>query len=373
MKQPVSMAGIKRDEQKGMAVSTQDDNVDALTLGHRFFDELVKPSMEKVCPEVLETGACGIFGNGSECFGMDDVYSRDHHWGPSVSILLPDELLQEMDPDTWKRVAAGLPDTFKGFKLEKGLVGTAGLAPDGIGAFLTRTIGRTGLPETATDWLDMPEEDIAHVVNGEVWHDGSGEFTHIRSVLLDYYPDDVWKRRIAHWCRYASGMGLYAMRRAIVRKNMPFCFTAFSRTLKMTMELAFLLNRRYFPYDKWLYPCFLRLDKLASEMTPLIEESTRDDTSWERRIHLLEQLHDLLDDEMVELGLVSPHPKFKPYESSGYRLLERGYRELLKAVPEELAGHTPLCDQVFLEQFVTGYVAGLDEDAWLGLLNLEPE
>ena len=109
MKQPVSMAGIKRDEQKGMAVSTQDDNVDALTLGHRFFDELVKPSMEKVCPEVLETGACGIFGNGSECFGMDDVYSRDHHWGPSVSILLPDELLQEMDPDTWKRVAAGLP------------------------------------------------------------------------------------------------------------------------------------------------------------------------------------------------------------------------------------------------------------------------
>ncbi len=108
-------------------------------------------------------------------------------------------------------------------------------------------------------------------------------------------------------------------------------------------------------------------------MTPLIEESTRDDTSWERRIHLLEQLHTLLDDEMVRLGLVSPHPKFKPHESSGYRLLERGYRELLRAVPKELADHTPRCDQIFLEQFVTGYVAGLDEDPWLKLLNLEPE
>jgi hypothetical protein len=188
---------------------------------------------------------------------------------------------------------------------------------------------------------------------------------------LDYYPDDVWKRRIAHWCRYGSGMGLYAMKRAVMRKNMPYCFTAFGRTMQRTLELAFMLNRTYFPYDKWLYPCFVRLEKLAPEMTPLIEESTQSDTSWERRIAIFEQLHTLLDAFMIELGLVTPHPKFKSHESSGYRLLERCYQELIKSVPEELVAHPPLCDQKFLERFVSGYVADLNQEEWLGLLNLE--
>ena len=134
-----------------------------------------------------------------------------------MDVLLPDETLETLDPGIWTEVASRFPPEFRGFRLEKGLVGGAGLSPDGIRAFLSRTIGRTSLPETAFDWLDMPEEDISHVMNGEVWHDSRGEFTHIREVLGGYYPDDVWKRRIAHWCRYASGMGLYAMKRAVLR------------------------------------------------------------------------------------------------------------------------------------------------------------
>ena len=327
--------------------------------------------MQTVCPEILENGAFGLFGNGSECFGMDDVHSRDHHWGPRVNILLPDDVLKNTDPDIWGRVAANFPSEFEGFPLGVSLVGGAGLTPDGTSSFLTRTIGRATLPETAHDWLDMPEEDITHVVNGEVWHDGSGEFTNIRQVLLEYYPDDVWKRRLAHWCRYASGMGLYALKRAELRNNTPYCYTAFGRTLQRTIELAFMLNRTYFPYDKWLYPLFLRLEKLAPDMAPLIEEATRDDTTWARRIVCCEEMHTILDQYMVDIGLVTQHPKYPSHEDSGYRLLERNYQELILSLPAEIAQHTPLWDQKFLEQFVTGYVAGLSQEEWLGMIHLE--
>lgn len=55
----------------------------ALDLSHGFFHEVVKPAMATVCPELLEQAACGRFGLGSECLGLDDAASRDHQWGGS--------------------------------------------------------------------------------------------------------------------------------------------------------------------------------------------------------------------------------------------------------------------------------------------------
>ena len=93
-------------------------------------------------------------------------------------------------------------------------------------------------------------------------------------------------------------MALYAMKRAELRKNVVYYFTAFGRTLKMTMELACMLNRTYFPYDKWLHSTFVRLEHLAPDMMPLIEEASAFDTSWERRTTICEELHTMLDAHM---------------------------------------------------------------------------
>lgn len=351
----------------------QHDDLKGLTLARRFFEQVAKPAMEKNCPEILEEAACGLMGQGSECFGFDDIYSRDHHWGPRVMVLLPDDYINTVDPEVWQRTTRDFPTHFEGFEVVGGLLGGAGLEPESIGSFLTRAIGRAKLPETSKDWLDIPEEDFAHIVNGEVWHDGKGEFTKVRDVINGYYPDEVWRRRIAHWCRYASGMALYAMKRADLRQNTVFYFTAFGRTLKMTMEIACMLNRTYFPYDKWLYDTFARLPKLAPEMLPLIDEATKFDTSWVRRTEICEELHIMLDAYMIELGLVSPHPKYKTHPTSGLRLLERSYQELIKSVPKEIKQYTPLWDQKFLEEFISGYVNGLSQEEWLGLLHLDPE
>jgi len=354
-------------------MTKQTTEPNAISLSKAFFNEVVRPAMERTCPAVLDAAACGRFGWGSECFGMDDAISRDHHWGPRIDLLLPDKLFHETPETVWRDVSQHFPDTFRGFKLEPGHVGGAGLAPESIDAFLMRTIGRVTVPVSAEDWLGIPEEDIPHVINGEVWHDGAGQFSRMRAVLGAYYPDEVWRRRLANWCRYASGMGLYALHRALLRENWAFAHTTMARALKLTMELTFMLNRTYFPYDKWLYPTFRGLPELAPEMLPLIDEVAENGTPWPRRVVLFGALHDILDAKMVRLGLVRPHPRFKPSETSGYRLLEWCYYDLLKGLPAEIRPIVPLTEQIFMEQWVVDYVAGLTDDEWLHLLCLEPE
>jgi hypothetical protein len=270
-----------------------------------------------------------------------------------------------------KDLSQSLPETFQGFPLEEGVFGAPGLTLETLESLLIRTIGRISAPKTAADWLEIPEEDIMHVINGEVWEDAPGSFTGIRKVFQDYYPNLVWKRRVAHWCRYASGMGLYPIRRALLRDNLLYATTAFGRTLKLTVELTFLLNRTYFPYDKWLYTMFKTLPKVASEMLPLIDKSLQSDCSFEDRIVLLERMHKLLDHEMVALGLIQEHPEFVPSETSGYRLLEHAYHDLLAHLPEDVRGIVPLWDQKFLESDHASSIAELESKTWDNMLNLK--
>jgi len=351
-------------------VKTVEQSVNAIALSEAFFDEIVHPAFEAKSPEILEQGAFGRFGYGSECLGLDDDISRDHHWGPQVDLLLPEAMLEKFEPKTFQNIVLDFPQEFRGYPVKAGQGGAVGLAPESIESFLIRTIGCTTPPATSYDWLNIAEEDIIHIINGKVFSDSRGEFSNIRAIFSNYYPDDVWKRRIAHWCRYASGMGLYAMGRAFKRGNLPYAFTTFARTIKFTLELVHLLNRRYFTYDKWVYPLFCKLPKIAPEMRPLIEEAVEPATTWPQRIALFEKAHDLIDQNLVEQGIIKPHPDFSRSETSGYRLLEYAYGELCRELPADLLAQVPLCDQKYFESFHVGFVAKLSADDWNDCLNL---
>lgn len=65
-------------------------------------------------PEIMGSAAVGLVGEGSECFGFDDGYSRDHDWGPAFCIWLPRELLQEQSLRL-EAALARLPRSFAGF------------------------------------------------------------------------------------------------------------------------------------------------------------------------------------------------------------------------------------------------------------------
>jgi hypothetical protein len=283
---------------------------------------------------------------------------------------MPDDIFQHKREDIMRVLSANLPPTFQGHSLREGHVAGAGLAPDSLPAFLIRSIGIDHPPQTYQEWLNLPEEDIIHITNGAVWHDPAGQFTTIRDLFRQYYPEPVRLRRIAHWCRYFSGMGTYALKRAIIRNNEFYATTTFSKAVRWGVQIAFMLDKQYYPYDKWLMAYFKRLPRLYLPLGPLVDEAVRLTTPWERKLELLDQMADILDDVMVADGIIKPHPKFTGSSTSGYRLLEHAYAELIKSIPDEIKTVVPVWDQIYLEQFHSGYVNTLDMDTWHSLLNL---
>ena len=63
-----------------------------LELCEKYFREVGYPALKDCFPELLPEITVGLVGQGSECLGFDDAYSRDHDWGPSFAMWLPEKL-----------------------------------------------------------------------------------------------------------------------------------------------------------------------------------------------------------------------------------------------------------------------------------------
>jgi uncharacterized protein CbrC (UPF0167 family) len=119
--------------------------------------------------------------------------------------------------------------------------------------------------------------------------------------------------------------------------------------------------------------CFVHLPRLAAPLQPLLDEAVSLSTPWERKLALLDEMSDVLDHFMVADGVIAPHPKFAVSPTSGYRLLEHAYAEIIKKLPAELQPTIPEWEQVHWESFHSRFVAGVDMAAWDEALQLKPE
>ena len=342
-----------------------------IDVSRQFFEQIVKPILLEHFPDETAQTAFGVFGYGSEVLKLDDQYSSDHHWGLRINALMPNRLFESKSEEILRVVAANLPDTVQGHSLREGLMGVKGLAITGLEGFLNQTIGIKHPPQTYEEWLSVPEEDIMHIIAGEIWHDPSGRFSAIRQAFNNYYPEPVRLRRIAHWCRYFSGMCSYALKRALLRNNEYYATITFSRALRWGVQIAFMLEKQCFAYDKWTLAFFDRLPRLYRPLQPIVDEAVKLSTSWERKLALLNQMADVLDQTMVADGIIKPHPKFADSPTSGYRILEHAYAEILQGLPEEIRTIVPVWDQIYMERFHSGYVASLDLAHWDEILNLK--
>lgn len=108
------------------------------------------------------------------------------------------------------------------------------------------------------DWLAMPQQRILEVVAGVVFHDDSGDLTRLRA-LLGWYPDDVWWWMLAcQWSRLAQEEPFVQRTAEVGDDTGSAVITA--RLVRDAMRLAFLVARRYAPYQKWFGTAFSRLD-----------------------------------------------------------------------------------------------------------------
>lgn len=88
-----------------------------LELSKAYFDAYGRGllnKMEEEFPVLKGQLAAGLVGRGSECLGFDDDISRDHDFGPSFCIFMPEKLYQKYG-SLCQEMYRKLPGEFMGF------------------------------------------------------------------------------------------------------------------------------------------------------------------------------------------------------------------------------------------------------------------
>ena len=270
-----------------------------LELSRALFEECLRPRLEGETPELLPLLAAGLVGEGSECFGYDDERSRDHDWGASLCLWLPDDAPESAFASLGALLDT-LPERFRGVPLRLHAQGRTGVFR--VGAFYRGLIGRADAPETAEDWLAVPEPSLAAATNGEVFCDGAGAFGAVREKLLAYYPEDVRRVRLAQCAALAGQTGQYNYARCLLRGETAAAQVIRGRFLENAAALVFLLNRRYRPFYKWTWRALRALPLLGAETDALAERLSAMPDGPEAA-DVFEQLAALLAAELRRQGL----------------------------------------------------------------------
>lgn len=244
-----------------------------LELSRHYYQEVGRPAIERACGEALPHLAAGLVGEGSECFGFDDGLSRDHDWGPAFCLWLTRDDMARFG-DRLRAIYAELPKEFCGFTrpladpMSAGRVGV--LSVDG---FYRRFLAPAFPLKSAADWLSVSDQALSVCTNGTVFEDNAGAFSAVRQLLLGYYPDDVFKKRLAARCALAAQAGQYNLPRCLRRDDRVAALRALGEFVNHAQAAFFYLENRYRPYYKWVHRMLTELP-LGKRAASLFEDLT---------------------------------------------------------------------------------------------------
>ncbi|KQC06434.1 MAG: hypothetical protein APR62_07960 [Smithella sp. SDB] len=239
--------------------------MNGLTISERYFHEHGLPMILERFPLHTDRIACGLVGDGSECFGFDDEISRDHDWGPGFCVWLTRDDYDDIAEELIQKYEQ-LPSTFMGFgSRRQSEWGNDRVGVFEIGNFYSRYIGYKSVPQNNEEWMIVPESALAAATNGKVFYDPLGEFSSIRNRLLQFYPDDVRLKKMAARCMTIAQSGQYNLGRCIKREDQFAIRYAETKFCIDVISLIFLLNRRYTPFYKWMSRSLIELPRLGKE------------------------------------------------------------------------------------------------------------
>ncbi|MEZ4865721.1 MAG: DUF4037 domain-containing protein [Caldilineaceae bacterium] len=336
--------------------------IPGLQLNGRFYHEIVRSLLDRAFPGLPHSAA--LIGYGSDVLGYDTTLSADHNWGPRLQIFLApiDHARYGNEIDQWLR--RHLPHTFLGYPVNFGEP-----QPDDNGVqqvnvnqesgevqhrleitTLPTYVGRyLGLDPTAEldalDWLTLSEQRLLEITAGEVYHDGLAELMPLRAKFA-YYPHDVWLYRMAaQWVRISQEQAFMG-RCGDVGDELGSRLVA-ARLVRDLMRLAFLLERCYAPYSKWLGTAFVRLP-CGPTLAPLLNQ-VLDSHPWQARQEPLCAAYLILAEMHNALGIAERvEPQITDYFNRPYKvffadaLIAATQRQItdpqLRALPPNVGG-----------------------------------
>jgi hypothetical protein len=242
-----------------------------LELAENYYNAVGVPMIQERFPDYMDRIAVGLVGLGSECFGFDDEFSRDHDWGPGFCMWLAKNEFDTIGLSLQQAYDA-LPGRFLGYQRKKSAWGDGRLGALDTGDFYRSFIGLPKAPERYDEWLAIPEANLAACTNGKVFHDPLGEFSDIRNKIKAYYPEDVRLKKIAARCLTAARAGQYNYKRCLRRGAVYPAYHALMRFCEDALRLVFLINKQFMPFYKWSCRAAETLPILGAYMAQSVTE-----------------------------------------------------------------------------------------------------
>ncbi|MBQ7061360.1 MAG: DUF4037 domain-containing protein [Clostridia bacterium] len=286
----------------------------------RFYDRFVAGLIHTGFPEYEDRIAVGIAGEGSDCFGYDDEISRDHDFGTGVCLWLTDEDMARFGAElsaAYNELVCSAERSYYTDRLRE----RRGVMT--VRQFYSNILNIDCDAEkpflSEQQWYDLDHSCLKTATNGEIFRDDPGVFTAFRRYLEGYYPDRVWRKRIAEQLHeYASAFQVnYA--RCMTRGDTVAAELCRAKGLSAAMELYFLLKREYPPYYKWTFRALGELDaegEFSSKLRELSLEQLRTE-AWkgtrylpnrlnykDRIVSLSEEIASEIEQLLAESGLI---------------------------------------------------------------------
>jgi hypothetical protein len=321
--------------------------ISGLSLSRALYQRAVKPILDRDYPSV--DYAAALVGWDSEVLGYDTVRSRDHEWGPRLLLFVRDAELPDLGPRIDQSLADHLPHEIDGFPTSFNAAGGVrrmtrtidGAVAHAIHVYSVRSFGllRLGVdvtePCSSLGWLTIPQQRLLELVGGEVFHDGVGELTAARS-RYTYFPDDVWRYILAcQWQRIAQEEA-FVGRASEVGDELGSRLVA-ARLIRDLIRLCLAMERRYWPYSKWLCSAFSSLP-VAAVLRPVMDRALAVSGYGEREASLTEA-YAIVAARHNELGLTETlDPAVLHYFSRPYLVLHAArFAEALRATIKDPA------------------------------------
>jgi hypothetical protein len=245
--------------------------IPGLDLARRFFHEAVEPALATACPQIAYGAA--LIGAGSEVQGFDTAMSTDHDWGARVLLFLGPRDFAAHGEAVRSALTGGVADSFLGWPTRTEAHVLADWARGWLG------LDAVGRDPTWREWLGIPEQALIEVTAGAVFRDDLGELAALRSRLA-WSPRDVWLHKLAcQWTRIGQEQP-FVGRTGGLGDDLGSRILA-ARLARDVMRLAFLVERRYAPYPKWLGTAFAQLP-VATEAGPRLAAALRAE-DWRER------------------------------------------------------------------------------------------
>lgn len=252
------------------------DALKGMVIARDYYEQFGKEAfrnLQVACSEKESIGGQSIcyakVGEGSECFGRDDILSIDHDFGPGFGVFVSKEQYDRLGKKL-EEIYDSLPIDFRGFIRSEKLPGALRNGVIVIEEFFGRILSlnedelvflmkNQTLPKET--WLRMEDWQLNTVTNGSIFDGEDSLFARIYINLKRGYPEDVWRRKIAQKLGEICQEGQYNYQRLMQRKDIYGATLILHALEEHVIEFLYLINHVYAPHKKWLLKGAEELDK----------------------------------------------------------------------------------------------------------------